>query len=243
MRAAVAHTRVRAALIGRGRMGRAIEALAADHAVDVVAMLGRGDAIDRDTLGGAQVAIEFTEPAAALANLRACARVGCPVVVGTTGWGAPDAALRAELDTARARVLVAANFSLGVNALLGVVGRLAAVLTEAGFASHLVETHHAAKKDAPSGTALALADAVAADVGREVQRPEITSVRVGAVPGTHTLIFDAPFEQLRVTHEARDRRVFASGALVAARWLAADRPPGVYTMQDVLAPTTGAAEV
>ena len=231
-------SRVRVALIGRGKMGGAIEALAGEHGVDVVAVLGRGNAIDRSSLGNADVAVEFTEPAAALANLHACAAACCPVVVGTTGWGGATDALRAELVGARARALWAANFSLGVNALLAGMRQLAAALDGAGFASHLIETHHAAKKDAPSGTALALADA-AALVGA---RPEITSVRVGAVPGTHTLLFDAPFEQVRVTHEARDRRVFASGALVAARWLAAPRPPGLYTMQDVLAPAADASE-
>ena len=213
-------------------MGRALEALAPEHGVDVVAVLGRGDAVDAVSLGGAEVAVEFTEPGAALANLRACAAAGCPVVVGTTGWGGPTDALRAELAAAGARALWAANFSLGVNALLGAVGRLAAALGAAGFAPHLIETPHAAKKDAPSGTALALADAAAVDGAP----PAITSVRVGSVPGTHTLLFDAPFEQVRLTHEARDRRVFASGALVAARWLAAPRAPGLYTMQDVLAP-------
>ena len=234
----IAAPRVRVALIGRGKMGRAIEALAAEHGADVAAVLGRGDPVDARSLGGAEVAVEFTEPAAALANLRACATAGCPVVVGTTGWGGPGDALRAELVAAGARALWAANFSLGVNALLGAVGRLAAALAGAGFAPHLVETHHAAKKDAPSGTARALADAAAYDGAR----PEITSVRVGSVPGTHTLLFDAPFEQVRLTHEARDRRAFASGALVAARWLAAPRAPGLYTMQDVLAPAAGASE-
>ncbi len=229
--------RVRAAVIGRGKMGRAIDALAVEHGVDVVAMLGRGDAIDPGTLGGAEVAIEFTEPGAALGNLRACVAASCPVVIGTTGWGGPTDAIRGELTAVGARALWAANFSLGVNALLGAVAQLTAALDAAGFDAHLVETHHAAKKDAPSGTALALADAA-----RRGSPPAITSVRVGSVPGTHTLLFDAPYEQVRLTHEARDRRVFASGALVAARWLAAPRAPGFYTMQDVLAPAADASE-
>jgi 4-hydroxy-tetrahydrodipicolinate reductase len=98
---------------------------------------------------------------------------------------------------------------------------------------HLVETHHNQKKDAPSGTAIAIARAAQATLGREIPT---TSVRVGSVPGVHTLVFDGPFEQLRIEHDARDRRVFAEGALAAARWLAARREPGVYTMSDVLAP-------
>jgi 4-hydroxy-tetrahydrodipicolinate reductase len=101
---------------------------------------------------------------------------------------------------------------------------------------HLVETHHTQKKDAPSGTAIDIGRAAAATLGREVPT---TSVRVGHVPGTHTLVFDGPFEQLRIEHDARDRRVFAEGALAAARWLAARRTPGIYTMSDVLAPSEG----
>ena len=95
---------------------------------------------------------------------------------------------------------------------------------------HLIETHHAAKRDAPSGTAIALASQAAALLGRSVP---ITSVRVGSVPGTHELLFDAPFEQIRLEHVVRDRRVFAAGALRAAEWLIGRR--GVFTLDDVLA--------
>jgi 4-hydroxy-tetrahydrodipicolinate reductase len=97
---------------------------------------------------------------------------------------------------------------------------------------HVVETHHAAKLDAPSGTGLALADRLEEGLGRAVP---ITSIRVGSVPGTHEIILDAPFEHITLVHEARDRRVFADGALTAARWLASPRAPGLYTMRDVLA--------
>jgi 4-hydroxy-tetrahydrodipicolinate reductase len=227
---------VRLAIVGAGKMGRAVAALAAERGVEVVATLGRGDAISRESLAGADVAVEFTEPAAALANARACLAAGCPVVVGTTGWldALPD--LARDVDGAGGRLLWAANFSVGVNAMLAVVAAAARALRDTGFAAHLVETHHAAKRDAPSGTAIALASAASAEWGAPV---ETTSVRVGHVPGTHALVFDAPFEQITLTHEARDRRVFAEGALVAARWLAAQTRPGVYTMQDVLAPGAG----
>jgi 4-hydroxy-tetrahydrodipicolinate reductase len=225
------------ALIGMGRMGRTLQALAAERGMRVVATLDHGDAIDRASLNGAAVAIEFTEPAAAVANVRACLAAGCPVVVGTTGWLDALPALTEEVRTAAGRMLWAANFSVGVNAMFAVAETAARVLRAAGFDAHLVETHHTAKKDAPSGTALAIARAVRAGSGADVP---ITAVRVGHVPGTHALVFDAPFEQVTLTHEARDRRVFAEGALVAARWLAGARAPGVYTMQDVLAPTAPA---
>ena len=221
----------RVALVGMGRMGRTIAALAAERGVPVVATLGAGDVITRGSLNGADVAIEFTEPGAAVANVRACVGAGCPVVVGTTGWLDALPALAAEVRGAGGRLLWAANFSVGVNAMLGLAAAAARVLREAGFDAHLVETHHTAKKDAPSGTALAIARAVRDGSGADLP---ITAVRVGHVPGTHALVFDAPFEQVTLVHEARDRRVFAEGALVAARWLAGARAPGVYTMQDVL---------
>lgn len=229
----IAPTRApRIALVGMGRMGRTIATLADERGVDIVATLDRGDAVTRASLADADVAIEFTEPDAAVANVRACLAAGCPVVVGTTGWLDALPALHDEVVSTGGRMLWAANFSVGVNAVLAIAAAAARVLTEAGFDGHLIETHHTAKKDAPSGTALAIAGAAHAGSGVEVP---ITAVRVGHVPGTHMLVFDAPFEQVTLTHEARDRRVFAEGALVAARWLAAQRVPGVYTMADVLA--------
>jgi 4-hydroxy-tetrahydrodipicolinate reductase len=230
-------TAIPLALIGMGRMGRALAELAPDRGFEVVARIGRGQAVTRDALAGAAVAIEFTTPDAAVANVRACVAAGCPVVVGTTGWYAQLPAVRTEVEKAGGAMLHAPNFSIGVAVFDRVVAEAARLFAAVpSFDAHLVETHHAAKKDAPSGTAAALARTAAAASGREIP---ITSVRVGSVPGTHELVFDAPFEQVRLVHEARDRRVFAEGALTAARWLTGRR--GVFTMQDVLAasgPTT-----
>lgn len=235
---APARQATRIALIGMGKMGRTLEALAAERGLDVVAKLDHGDAITRDALADADVAIEFTEPGSAVANIRACAAAGVPVVVGTTGWYEQLAAVAGDVLAADGRMLWASNFSIGVNAFRAIVAAAGRVLREAGFDAHLVESHHTAKKDAPSGTAITLRDDAAATYGREIPT---TSVRVGSVPGTHTLIFDAPFEQIVLQHEARDRRVFAEGALVAARWLAARGGAGVYTMHDVLAPAPDVA--
>jgi 4-hydroxy-tetrahydrodipicolinate reductase len=125
------------------------------------------------------------------------------------------------------------NFSVGVQLFLAIAEEAGRRLRDlSGFDLHLVETHHTAKLDAPSGTALAIAERIRAGLGRDVP---ITSVRVGAVPGTHDVVIDGAFEQLRVVHEARDRRVFADGALTAARWLAGRSGGAVYTMRDVLA--------
>ena len=127
-------------------------------------------------------------------------------------------------------MLSAANFSLGVNIFEHILYATGRLMSQAqGFDAHLIETHHTAKKDAPSGTALMLEMAVRRGWGREVP---ITSVRTGSVPGTHEILFDAPFEQIRLSHVARDRRVFAEGALIAASWLIGRK--GVFTMADVL---------
>jgi 4-hydroxy-tetrahydrodipicolinate reductase len=216
-----------------GKMGRAIDRLAEERGIPVVARLDHGHTIDRESLGGADVAIEFTEPKAAVGNVRACVAAGCPVVVGTTGWWDELPAVEREVLAANGRMLWAANFSLGVNVMLRLAGEAGRLMRGSGMDVHVVETHHTQKKDAPSGTAIALARAAESTLGADVP---ITSVRVGHVPGTHVLVFDGPFEQLRLVHDARDRRVFAEGALAAARWLAAPRAAGTYTMNDVLAP-------
>jgi 4-hydroxy-tetrahydrodipicolinate reductase len=225
----------RVAIIGNGKMGTAIRDLAVARGWSVTAFIGEresagGSGIDSSTLGGAQVAVEFTEPAAAVPNILATLRSGVPVVVGTTGWYdrlGEVSKVAAESGTA---LLWSPNFSLGVNVLIELsrqAGSLMRGLTE--FDAHIVETHHAKKKDAPSGTAIAIAKAASDGLDRPVPT---TSVRVGAVPGTHELIFDGAFEQLALTHVARDRRVFAEGALTAAEWLIGKR--GVFTMHDVL---------
>jgi 4-hydroxy-tetrahydrodipicolinate reductase len=222
------------ALIGLGRMGSAVEQLAPQRGFAVVARLGRAGpgarVITSDSLRGAAVAIEFTTPSAAAGNARACIAAGCPVVVGTTGWYDDLPSLREEASRLGGALLTAPNFSVGVVLFDRVVAEAARLFAGVpGFDAHLIEIHHAAKTDAPSGTASALA--ATAGVARGAAVP-ITSVRTGSVPGTHELIFDAPFEQVRLVHEARDRRVFAEGALLAARWLVGRR--GAYTMNDVI---------
>jgi 4-hydroxy-tetrahydrodipicolinate reductase len=223
------------ALVGMGKMGRALALLAPERGFHVVAELdpARPDyaGITRESLRGARVAIEFTTPDAAPANVRACAAAGCPVVVGTTGWYDQLPAVAAEVERAGGALLTAPNFSVGVAVFDRVVAEAARLFGQLeGFDAHLVETHHSAKRDAPSGTAGALARTASAALGRSIP---VTSIRTGHVPGTHEVVFDAPFEQVRLVHEARDRRVFAEGALVAARWIVGRR--GVFTLADVLA--------
>lgn len=229
---------VRLAIVGLGRMGRAVEQLAPDRRCEVVARFDAahnrdGDGLTRESLAEADVIVEFTRPDAAVPNIRAALRAGLPIVVGTTGWYAALPAVTAEVQGANGALLWAPNFAIGVNIFEQLVEQAARLTAAApGFDSHIVETHHAAKKDAPSGTAIKLAEAARRGSGRDVP---VSSVRTGSVPGTHELLLDAPFEQIRLEHVARDRRVFAEGALLAARWLVGRR--GVFHMRDVLAAT------
>ena len=223
------------AIIGDGKMGQAIRELAEAKRWKVAALIGEresagGSGITRATLGDADVALEFTEPKAAVANITAALRAGIPVVAGTTGWYDQLPAVTKVANEAGTALLWAPNFSLGVNVMIELAryaGTLMRALEE--FDAHIVETHHSKKKDAPSGTAVAIATAASEGLKRAIPT---TSVRTGSVPGTHELIFDGSYEQVALSHVARDRRVFAEGALTAADWLVGKR--GVFTMRDVL---------
>lgn len=254
---------IRAAVLGpSGRMGRRVIELLADRTDMALAaaidhwsspLVGQtvADAQVASELGalaGCQVYIDFTTPDATEAAARAAAEHRVAAVVGTTGLGPGAETALAELARV-APVLVAANFSLGVNLLL-VLAETAARALGGGFDLEIVETHHRHKRDAPSGTALALARALAA--GRSVEletvlttarsgevgaRPEgeigVVAVRGGDVIGDHTAFFLGEGERLELTHRASSRDLFAAGALRAAAWLAG-REPGRYTMRDVL---------
>ena len=228
----------RIAVVGDGKMGRMVAALAPESGCELVAHLGPAETvrgITRDALRDAGVVIEFTVPAEAARLVRDCAAAGVPVVSGTTGWDAERPAVEADVRKSTGALLWAPNFALGVHLFGKVVEEAARRLAhaEAAFDVHLVETHHAKKLDAPSGTARLLA-AIAERAGA---RPvPVTSIRTGHVPGTHEFVFDAPYEQVRLTHEARDRRVFAAGAIAAARWLVGRR--GVFTLDDFLGDVT-----
>ena len=178
-------------------------------------------------LAQADVALDFSSAAAAAAHLAACRAARRPLLLGTTGL---DAAAR---DIA---LLVAPNTSLAVALLTELAERAARALGE--YDADILEAHHRTKRDAPSGTALALAQALRRGRGNEAEIP-IASLRAGDLVGEHTVLLSGPGEQLSLTHRAYDRDIFARGALTAALWLAS-RPPGRYAMRDFLASKTGA---
>ena len=171
-------------------------------------------------------------PDSALSNINAILSAGIPVVTGTTGWNRGDGVLERMVTSHGTSALWAPNFSMGVQLFLRMAEHAGRQLRIArGMDVHVVETHHTAKKDAPSGTGAAVAERIAVGLGRDVP---ITSVRVGSVPGTHQIIMDAEYEQITLTHEARNRDVFASGALATARWLSRQSAPRLYTMNDMV---------
>lgn len=230
----------RIAVIGGGKMGNLLAALVPETGSTLTAQVGRQEAeggITRQSLAGADVVIEFTVPGAAPRLVRECAALGVPVVSGTTGWDAERPAVEADVRASEGALLWAPNFSLGVFLFARLVDEAARLFAspEARFDAHLVETHHRQKLDAPSGTAKLLAARARRARGNDEELP-VTSIRTGSVPGTHELVFDAPFEQVRIVHEARDRRAFAAGAIAAARWLAGRR--GIFTLDDFMGDLT-----
>jgi 4-hydroxy-tetrahydrodipicolinate reductase len=223
---------VRIALIGYGRMGREIDAISEAHDCRVVSRLDVGDTVNRTTVGDAEVVIDFSIASAVVENLPRVASLGVNVVIGTTGWDADEEAMRKMVTDRGIGVVAAANFSLGVNIFMGIVERAATLLApHDDFGAFLHETHHAAKIDAPSGTAIALTTAMRR-AGYDAP-VDVASNRVGSVPGTHAVGFDGLYETITLTHITRSRTTFARGALAAARWVRGKN--GWFTMRDVVA--------
>lgn len=225
---------MRILLLGHGRMGQLVESLAASYDATIAGVIDEHSgarAIADGDFGKVDVAIDFTLAEAVPENLPQLADRKINVVIGTTGWHAHEAAMRDIASHAGIGVLAASNFALGMN-----IFQLAVEEASRHFAPHpefgawIHESHHTMKKDAPSGTALTLK---AGMVGAGYERPiDMSSTRVGSVPGTHTVGFDGPSETIEFTHTVRDRAVFARGALTAAKWLVGKR--GWFSIRDVL---------
>lgn len=220
------------AVIGTGRMAEALQAEALAAGDRIALTLGRdenlhGEAITAERFRNVDVVFEFTHADAVEHNLAALQPLGVAVVCGTTGWDARRASVESAWADGPGALLVASNFALGVHLFMRAAQALAAASAgQTNFDGFLHERHHAGKRDAPSGTGLWLRETVRqADPSREWP---ITSVRAGSIPGEHEIVLDAPYETITLRHEARDRRVFAAGALTAGRWLRGRR--GVFTL-------------
>ena len=225
---------MRILLLGHGRMGRLVESLAPEYDGTIAGVIDEHSgarAIADGAYGAVDVAIDFTLADAVVTNLPQLAARKINVVIGTTGWQQQEAAMRAVAKDAGIGVLAAANFSLGMNVFqLAVEEASRHFANHAEFGAWIHESHHAMKKDAPSGTALTIKSGMEhAGYRRAI---DLSSTRVGAVPGTHTVGFDGPSETIEFTHTVRDRAVFARGALTAAKWLVGKQ--GWFSIRDLL---------
>ena len=173
------------------------------------------------------VVVDFTSPEAVLTNIEACVRAKQAMVVGTTGWYSEMARVRSAVEQAGMGFVFAANFSYGVNLFFQIMKAAAPALTH-GYSGHITEIHHIHKKDAPSGTAVAMQRVLEQAVGVRV---DITSEREGEVTGTHALELDATGDCIVLTHAAKSRRTFAEGAVLAAEWIVGKI--GFYDFKDI----------
>ena len=224
-------TPARVLLVGAaGRMGKTVlDLAAADPKIDIVAQCDLGDPIE-PAMENCDVIIDFSHPDAIDEVCRAASQHGKSLVIGTTGHSQEQRRMIQEAAQSLP-IVFASNFSVGVNVLFWLT-RKAAELLERDFDPEIIEMHHKMKKDAPSGTAKTLAEILKAEQKNQNEIP-IQSIREGEVVGEHTVIFSGLGERLELTHRAASREIFARGALRAAKWIVG-RPPGLYSMQDVL---------
>jgi 4-hydroxy-tetrahydrodipicolinate reductase len=210
-------------------MGKLIEQLAPEYGFSIHARLDVND--DLNQARGSEVAIEFSTPHAALANIETLAASGIPTVVGTTGWLEHMDRVRAAVDRGGAGLVWAANFSIGVNVFLRAVHETARLLAnEPAYGAWAWEIHHHTKKDAPSGTLLVLVNEMkAAGYRRNI---DASSNRAGTHPGTHEIGFDSAADTITLRHTARSREGFARGALKAAQWIPGKK--GVFEFKEIL---------
>lgn len=200
---------------------------------------------DSEAFRSSDVAIEFTTPGTAEANVRRCFAAGVPVVCGSTGWNAALPEMERICREGKGTLLWSSNFSIGVNIFMAVNRRLASIMARLPqYRPHIVETHHVHKLDHPSGTAVTLAEQIISEVPgitrwaepEEGGKPdadvlEVDHIRSGEVPGIHTVVWDSPVDSISITHSAKSREGFAMGAVLAAEWLAGKS--GWHTLSEV----------
>ncbi len=241
------------ALIGYGKMGKEVEAVAKEKGVKILKIFTEDNTtgnhvIAPETLKGVDVCIDFSTPAAVLQNIKAVAACGKNIVVGTTGWYDKLDDVKNLVKERKIGLLYASNFSLGVNIFMQVVMDAAHLVEKhSEYDVAVSEVHHNKKADSPSGTALALGSLILQNLRRKTElltdtlhrdiKPHqlhVTSTRLGNVTGKHTVTFDSECDTIELIHTAKNRRGFALGAVVAAEWLKGKK--GFYTMRDVILP-------
>lgn len=222
---------LRILIIGRGRMGQSVRKEAEKRGHEVVACWGRKDLAEA-AWPNADVAIDFTLPESALTVFKACLLQGLPLVSGTTGWEAQRSEVETAVQSNGHRFLWSPNFSVGVHLFRKALATVEAQLQSHGFEVRVDEVHHTGKKDAPSGTALALAADLEHSGRNDVP---IGALRLPGVPGTHTVAWDGPIDRILLEHSAKNRTGFALGAVQAAEWLVSHKGPvnNIFGMDDV----------
>lgn len=229
------------ALLGYGKMGRLVETIALREGWEVGPRLdiqdnAQGGGITAESMAGVDVAVEFSQPDAVLANVEAAARVGVNVVVGTTGWTDQRDKVEKIVRDSGIGLVYGANFSLGMNLFFEIIAHAARIVGMIPqYETYVHEEHHSAKKDAPSGTALSLLDLIRPHLNNP--NPSITCVRAGRIPGTHVIGFDSEADSILLEHRARNRQGFAEGAVLAARWIAGKK--GIHDFRKVFREIVG----
>jgi len=235
---------MRIALLGYGKMGREVKKIALEQGHQIgVTFDNENDWIEKSAeLKDCEVAIEFSMPAIVVGNILKCLKAGIPVVVGTTGWYDQFQDISDKCNITNGTLFYATNFSIGVNIFSVINRRLASLLVDYPmYSPSMVEIHHTQKLDAPSGTAISLANDIISEnplftkfttTNPEVGEIPVQSLREGNVPGTHSITWKSDIDQITITHEAFNRRGLALGALMAASWLMGRK--GVFTMKDML---------
>jgi 4-hydroxy-tetrahydrodipicolinate reductase len=238
------------ALIGYGKMGKTLEKVAILRGHEVVLRIDVDNRADFDRLAEADVAIEFTRPESAVLNLEKCIVAGVPVVCGTTGWLSEFERISALCVEKNSAFFYASNYSIGVNIFFEINRQLAKMMNDYPmYDISMEEIHHTQKLDAPSGTAITLAQGILQNISRKtnwVTNTEgsastipvadsdisILAKRIDPAPGTHVVQYNSPIDSIEITHTAHSREGFATGALVAAEWLVGKK--GVFSMKDLL---------
>lgn len=236
---------MRIALIGYGKMGKAIEEIAVKrgHSIGLVINTGNSDQLNSDNLRHCDVAIEFTNPHSAVQNLQHCLDASIPVVCGSTGWLQQWETIKNYCTEKKGALLYASNFSIGVNIFFELNKKLASLMASQNQYNILLEEiHHTAKKDAPSGTAITLAEQITERhpikktwINEPTEAPELLPVisrRIDPAPGTHHVKYFSEVDDIEIIHTAHNRSGFATGAVLAAEFI--HNKKGIFSMRDVL---------
>jgi 4-hydroxy-tetrahydrodipicolinate reductase len=233
------------ALIGYGKMGKAIEQIAVEQGHEIVLKISADNLQDCtiENIQKADVAIEFTSPESAIQNLHMCIDAGVPVVCGSTGWVAQEEEIKNHCTTKNGTLLYSSNFSIGVNIFFAINKKLASLINpHKSYEISITEIHHTAKLDAPSGTAITIAQQILENnntknkwiLGEAKENTElsINSIRENPAPGTHSVLYSSAIDDIEIIHTAHSRVGFAAGAVAAAVFLQGKK--GIFTMSDVL---------